>query len=258
MLYHFPVFFRSKKLNFKQRIKPRIIHPMKKRIVLCLAMAGIFPAVQAQTVVIDSQVTLAEALAGSSAPQEVLDSLAIADVEYYSFDGKLHRGQIVMHKTLKEDVIHLFRFMRNQRFPIESAIPIRFDKPNDGTSMDTLNNSYSFHYRRISTSGNGSRSVHSYGMANDINPYNNPAVLANGKVHPPGRNLRSRHPGHPSRHIARRKRIYSAGVDMGRQLDFAQGLHALRKETTVSYRCISKPIIQLLQKYCAGRCSQDI
>ncbi|WP_182654804.1 hypothetical protein [Alistipes indistinctus] len=35
---------------------------MKKRIVLCLAMAGIFPAVQAQTVVIDSQVTLAEAL----------------------------------------------------------------------------------------------------------------------------------------------------------------------------------------------------
>ena len=139
---------------------------MKKRIVLCLAMAGIFPAVQAQTVVIDSQVTLAEALAGSSAPQEVLDSLAIADVEYYSFDGKLHRGQIVMHKTLKEDVIHLFRFMRNQRFPIESAIPIRFDKPNDGTSMDTLNNSY--------------------GMAIDINPYNNPAVLANGKVIPQG------------------------------------------------------------------------
>ena len=92
---------------------------MKKRIVLCLAMAGIFPAVQAQTVVIDSQVTLAEALAGSSAPQEVLDSLAIADVEYYSFDGKLHRGQIVMHKTLKEDVIHLFRFMRNQRFQTE-------------------------------------------------------------------------------------------------------------------------------------------
>ena len=159
---------------------------MKKLIVLCLAMAGIFPAVQAQTVVIDSQVTLAEALAGSSAPQEVLDSLAIADVEYYSFDGKLHRGQIVMHKTLKEDVIHLFRFMRNQRFPIESAIPIRFDKPNDGTSMDTLNNSYSFHYRRISTSGNGSRSVHSYGMAIDINPYNNPAVLANGKVIPQG------------------------------------------------------------------------
>ena len=91
-----------------------------------------------------------------------------------------------MHKTLKEDVIHLFRFMRNQRFPIESAIPIRFDKPNDGTSMDTLNNSYSFHYRRISTSGNGSRSVHSYGMAIDINPYNNPAVLANGKVIPQG------------------------------------------------------------------------
>ena len=52
--------------------------------------------------------------------------------------------------------------------------------------MDTLNNSYSFHYRRISTSGNGSRSVHSYGMAIDINPYNNPAVLANGKVIPQG------------------------------------------------------------------------
>ena len=102
---------------------------MKKRIVLCLAMAGIFPAVQAQTVVIDSQVTLAEALAGSSAPQEVLDSLAIADVEYYSFDGKLHRGQIVIHKTLKEDVIHLFRLQSRRIQQAIIRVPFHRVKP---------------------------------------------------------------------------------------------------------------------------------
>ena len=44
-------------------------------------------------------------------------------------------------------------------------------------------------------------------MAIDINPYNNPAVLANGKVIPQGgtydRDIR-----HPSRHIARRKKNF--------------------------------------------------
>lgn len=140
----------------------------------------------ADSVVVDSRQTLEQALAGTTAPDSIVRRLALVDVEYYGFDGRLHRGQVVVHRDLADDVRAVFREVKARRFPVQSVIPIRFDRPNNGTSMDTLNNTYGFHYRPKATFKTNQLSAHSYGRAIDINPFQNPALLRSGRVIPAG------------------------------------------------------------------------
>ncbi len=136
--------------------------------------------------VVDSALTLEQAIEGTTAPREIVRELRITEVEYYGFDGRLHRGQIVVHRELVEDLRAAFEEIKRLRFPVESVIPVKFDLPDNGTTMDTLNNTYGFHYRAVTTSGSGKLSVHSYGRAIDINPYQNPAILSSGRIIPAG------------------------------------------------------------------------
>lgn len=122
---------------------------------------------EVDTIIIDSQMTLEEALGGTIAPQQVIDQLAIIDVEYISVDGKLHRGQIVANKRIESDIKHMFAYMLENDFVVEKAIPAVKYNWSDSLSMDD-NNSYSFNYRNVSYS------KHAYGMAIDINPRFNP------------------------------------------------------------------------------------
>ena len=140
----------------------------------------------ADSVIVDSRQTLDQALAGTTAPDSIRRTLALVDVEYYSFDRRLHRGQIVVHRELVNDVRQIFRAVKASRFPVESVIPVRFDRPNNGTSMDTLNNTYGFHYRPKNTFRTVQLSAHSYGRAVDINPFRNPALLRSGRWVPTG------------------------------------------------------------------------
>lgn len=137
-----------------------------------------------QTIVVDSAITLAEALTGTSAPDSIRAQMVIVDVEYYGYDGLLHRGQIVANSDVRDDIVEIFRHLKGSRFPIGSVIPVKFDKPDNGTSMDTMDNTYGFHYRQIMTSGSGRLSAHSTGRAVDINPYRNPAILKSGRIIP--------------------------------------------------------------------------
>lgn len=132
------------------------------------------------SVTVDSRLTFEQAVAGTSAPDSILRTLTLVDVEYYSFDDRLHRGQIVIHKELADDIEYIFREIKALKFPVQSVIPIKFDKPGNGTSMDTLNNTYGFHYRPKATFKTSQLSAHSYGRAIDINPFQNPAILRNG------------------------------------------------------------------------------
>ena len=45
------------------------------------------------SIVIDSAMSFAEAVDGSTAPLEVIDSLSMIDVTYYSFDGLRHQAR---------------------------------------------------------------------------------------------------------------------------------------------------------------------
>lgn len=133
--------------------------------------------------VIDSNTTLTFALRGTDAPLEVANEMAIVDVEYYSIDSMLHRGQVVINRDLVDDIIEIFAYIKEIRYPVEMVIPVKFDMPNGMTTMAHLNNSYGFHYRKM-ISSNAKLSSHSMGKAIDFNPFNNPYISSEGDVKP--------------------------------------------------------------------------
>lgn len=132
--------------------------------------------------IIDSQLTFEEAIDGISIPQSIINNLVLVDVFYYSFDESLHKGQLLINKAVKQDIIEIFEFIKESRFPVDKAIPIvNYDWSDEASLAD--NNTTAFNYRFVS----GTRIVsnHAYGYAIDINPLQNPYIKRN-KVIPEG------------------------------------------------------------------------
>lgn len=132
--------------------------------------------------IIDSHLTLNEALKGKEIPKTNTKNLLLVDVEYYSFDNRLHRGQVVIHKDLAKDIIEIFALIKEKKFPVKKVIPVNYYRWSDEASMKD-NNTSAFNYRVI----NGTRtfSPHALGRAIDINPFLNPQIK-NGKIFPEG------------------------------------------------------------------------
>jgi len=128
-------------------------------------------------IIMDCNFTFEKATDGLEIPSSIIKQLVLVDVEYYSFDEKLHKGQIVINKKASKDIKAIFEFIKEVRFPIAKVIPISKYKWNDEASMND-NNTASFNYRKIE--GTKVLSAHSYGMAIDINPLQNPHIK--GKV----------------------------------------------------------------------------
>jgi len=125
------------------------------------------------TTIIDSRMTFEEAIAGTKAPQDIINQLVLIDVAYYSTDNKLHRGQLLINRSIEKDIIAIFDSIKVWRFPIVQAIPIVAFDWDDGLSM-AANNTSSFCYRKVAGTDNLSR--HAEGMAIDINPFFNPMI----------------------------------------------------------------------------------
>ena len=145
-----------------------------------------------QTVIVDSDMTFAEAIFASAAPTPIIDSLSLVDVRYYSFDGLRHAGQIVVCAELEEDLYEIFAFLEEIRFPVGKAIPIAAYSWDDEASMAD-NNSSSFNFRFIANTEK--LSLHAFGRAVDINPVQNPVIYPSGLVAPPGARYAPSAPG---------------------------------------------------------------
>lgn len=140
-------------------------------------------------VIVDSEMSEEDALRqnpNSSAPQEIIDNLALLSVQYYSFDGLLHQGQIVVHKAIENDIKKVFEQIVIHRFPIFAVIPA--SHPQYQWSDDLLmegNITSCFNYR-TKVGKPGEVSLHGYGLALDINPKLNPYIGTSGEVQPKG------------------------------------------------------------------------
>lgn len=150
-----------------------------------------------QNPIIDSNIALSGALR-KWAPPEFKSRQVIVDVLYYSFDGKIHKGQVVVDERLAGDIRKVFQVALDARFPIKSVIPISHDRfykngrfNSDGESMKS-NNTSAFNYRRAT--GMKTLSMHSYGYAIDINPVQNPYIKRK-TVYPAGAIYDPRKPG---------------------------------------------------------------
>jgi hypothetical protein len=130
----------------------------------------------------DCNYTLKESLAGKDIPKEIKENLRLVDVYYYSFDNKLHKGQLVIDKDLENDIKWIFEMLKEKRFPIKRVIPVVKYHWSDDKSMKA-NNSSAFNYRLVANTNRFSN--HSTGRAIDINPWQNPQII-DGAASPKG------------------------------------------------------------------------
>ncbi len=109
-----------------------------------------------------------------------LGRLREVQVSYYTFKGTIHHGSLVVLDVVAPYVQKIFKALFKKKFPFDHIKPIDFYQGNDDASMEA-NNSSAFNYRPIA--GTSTLSLHSYGIAIDINPIQNPFVK-NAQKHP--------------------------------------------------------------------------
>lgn len=108
--------------------------------------------------------------------------LRLIRMNHWGFDGRLHRGELIVHWRVVPALTHVFGKMFQARFPIRKMRVMADYRGNDEAAMADDNTS-AFNCRRVT--GNPSRlSRHSYGDALDINTVENPYVDAYDRVHP--------------------------------------------------------------------------
>lgn len=102
------------------------------------------------------------------------------NVLYFGFDSVTKVGEIVCNRKIARDLCRIFKRLYDHRYMIEKIRLIDNYDADDERSM-TDNNSSCFCYRNIAHTD--TLSLHSYGMAVDINPLYNP-YIANGRIMP--------------------------------------------------------------------------
>ena len=106
---------------------------------------------------------------------------------HWGLDGALHRGELILHRTVVDDMTRVFGSALAARFPIQQMVRVDRYQGDDPTSMRAGNTS-AFNCRKVV--GNPYRmSRHSWGDAIDINPWQNPYVDTSGRVYPNRRYL---------------------------------------------------------------------
>ncbi|WP_171074165.1 M15 family metallopeptidase [Nonomuraea basaltis] len=105
--------------------------------------------------------------------------LRLITLSYWGFDGKPHTGELVVRKTVTDDMVTVFKKLYAWRWPVKQMKLVDAYKADDFDSIEA-NNTSAFNCRRAT--GSSSWSNHAYGEAIDINPRENPYVTASGST----------------------------------------------------------------------------
>lgn len=100
-----------------------------------------------------------------------LEDLRYVTVSFVGFDGGVHTGELLVHKSAAPVMVRVFRKLFAARFPIERMVvttTLERDMPPTGDG----NTTGAFNCR--SAAGTGHWSQHAYGLAVDVNPFMNP------------------------------------------------------------------------------------
>ncbi len=117
-----------------------------------------------------------------------LERLSLITVSYVDFAGDEHHdGELVTMDVAAEFAARLFDELFARRFPIAKIRSVHHYNGSDDESM-AQNNTSCFNHRPIE--GTTTASLHSYGLAIDINPVQNPFVQfdelkGTATIHPP-------------------------------------------------------------------------
>jgi hypothetical protein len=99
-----------------------------------------------------------------------LDDLAAVQVDYFGFDGLRHNGVLVVHKRFAADVSEVFQELYAIRFPINKVSPWENYGPGKYAEQDIT---VGFYCEKADDAPD-EWSSHTYGVAIDLNPLDNP------------------------------------------------------------------------------------
>jgi peptidoglycan L-alanyl-D-glutamate endopeptidase CwlK len=145
------------------------------------------------SVVIDSNLTYRQAIGDDVVPalyrnlhDQMKPYLRLVAVAYHGYDGRIHLGQLVVHRDLVRDMQAVFCGMFRLGFPIKSVIPESQFGYDDERSMLANNTSGYRPGPRIGSHYDD----HFKAIAVDVNPFTNPFVVTDDNgvttVDPPG------------------------------------------------------------------------
>ena len=111
-----------------------------------------------------------------------LKDLRYIVLKHWDFEHRIQFGELVVHKLVVEEIIEIFRELFDSKFPIERMQLI--DKYPGGDSPSMVNNNTSALFVR-NIANTEKLSNHSYGLAIDINPQQNPYLRkeSNGDIY---------------------------------------------------------------------------
>lgn len=104
-----------------------------------------------------------------------ISRLQFLNIQYFDFENQLNSdGTIIVLDVIADQVKKIFQKLLEIKFPISKISTIDNYQGNDEKSMAD-NNSSAFNFRNIIDSNK--YSIHSYGLAIDINPVQNPYII---------------------------------------------------------------------------------
>jgi hypothetical protein len=99
------------------------------------------------------------------------DELAWVRLTFWGFDDVRHTGELLVNSAVADDLVSVFRRLYAARFPIEEMRISRLDEL-DAPPTGDGNNTGAFACR--ATVGSDDLSQHAYGLAIDVNSFQNP------------------------------------------------------------------------------------
>ena len=119
-----------------------------------------------------------------------LQALRAVTVTYWGFDQQTHQGILIVNQRVARQVLDIFQDLFSNHFVINKINPIDKYHGNDDLAM-TDNNTSAFNCRTMRGTKN-TFSLHSYGVAIDINPLLNPYVRGMDIAPPQGKKYLNR------------------------------------------------------------------
>ncbi|MBC9715774.1 M15 family metallopeptidase [Streptomyces sp. TRM66268-LWL] len=96
------------------------------------------------------------------------------EMNHWGFDGKIHRGALVVRDDVADSLVRVFTDLFEHRFPIRRMEPIEAYGGDDDASMRADNTSAFNCRRQGQANAPSTKSPHANGRAVDINPMENP------------------------------------------------------------------------------------
>jgi hypothetical protein len=128
------------------------------------------------------------------------DELRYVTVSFRGFDGRAHTGEMLVHQSAARGMVSVFRQLFAADWPIQG---MRIVTANDlnGSGDGDDNNTSVFTCRAV-TGSKTAWSEHAYGLAIDLNPFQNP-YLSGRTIIPGGAGAyRDRTPARPGMNVA--------------------------------------------------------